>query len=505
MDKMSEEIIRMEGISKEFPGVKALSDVSFILKRGEVHGLVGENGAGKSTLIKILMGIYPKDKGEIFIEGEKVEITNPIQSREYGLRAVYQDITLAPHLSVEENFFLGRLPTKRLIIDWATVNRVTSDTLKELDLDIDPRKKLKELTLAQREMVTIAKIIHEKARVIIFDEPTALLGEEEVKQLFEIIYKLKSEGTSVIYISHRLEEIFSICDTVTVLRDGKLIGTFPLADVDEGRLVSVMVGRDLKDIYSIKHQKSQEIVLEVKNLTKEPKFRGINLQLHKGEILGMFGLVGSGRTDVVRCLFGADKYDTGEIIINGEKKEIRSPIDGINAGIGLLPEDRKMQGLALPLSIMANINMVVYDQISTLGVMNRKEERKRTEKYLSELKIKTPSMLQKVEKLSGGNQQKVVISKWLNAQSNIFIFDEATFGVDVGAKLEIYRIFEKLISSGASIIWVSSYLPELMGLADRILVMHEGRCAAIVNNGEATEEDILKLASGLSIATKTGN
>lgn len=499
---LAEEIVRMEGICKEFPGVKALSNVNLTVKKGEVHALVGENGAGKSTLIKILMGVYQKDKGRIFIEGKEVNITNPIVAKELGLGAVYQDITLAPHLSVGENFFLGKLPLKNGLIDWKTVYNVTAKALEKVGMDIDPRKKLKDLSVAQQEMVAIAKMIHEKMKLVIFDEPTALLTREESQKLFEIIARLKKEGVGVIYISHRLEEIFDICDTVTVLKDGQWVDTMPVSQVNEDKLISMMVGRNIKDIYAIKHHDTSEVVLEVRGLTKEPRFRNISFELHKGEILGMFGLVGSGRTDVVRCIFGADRPDEGEIFINGIKRSINLPIDGIKAGIGFLPEDRKLQGLALKLPVLTNINLTVYNNISRFGIIDGSEEKRRARKYIDELSIKTPSVYQKVAKLSGGNQQKVVISKWLNAESNIFIFDEPTVGVDVGAKLEIYKLLEKLTSEGASIILISSYLPEIMGLAKRILVMYEGNCTGIVNKDEVTEEDVLRLASGLPAINK---
>lgn len=494
-----QEIIRMEGITKEFPGVRALSNVHLTVKKGEVHALVGENGAGKSTLIKILMGVYQKDKGRIFIEGNEVNISNPLVAKEHGLGAVYQDITLAPHLSVGENFFLGKLPVKNGLIDWETVYEVTDETLRKLDINIDPRKRLKDLPVAQQEMVAIAKMIHEKVKLVIFDEPTALLTNEETLKLFEIIDRLKKDGIGVIYISHRLEEIFGICDTVTVLKDGEWVATAPVSEVDEDRLISMMVGRDIKDIYSIKQHDTSEVVLEVKNLTREPRFRNINFKLYKGEILGMFGLVGSGRTDMVRCIFGADRADSGEIYVDGVRRSLNSPIDAIKAGIGFLPEDRKLQGLTLQLPVMINTNIVIYENISKFGIIDGMEEKNRARKYVKELNIKTPTIYQKVKKLSGGNQQKVVVSKWLNAESRIFIFDEPTVGVDVGAKLEIYKLFENLTSQGASIILISSYLPEVMGLAKRILVMYEGNCTGIVKRDEVTDEDILRLASGLSI------
>lgn len=490
------DIVKMTGISKAFPGVKALNRVNLTVKKGEVHGLVGENGAGKSTLIKILMGAYQKDEGQIFVDGQEVEITGPSVAKQLGLGAVYQEITLAPHLSVGENFFLGKLPTKNGLVDWATVNSVARETLEQLDLDIDPRLRLKDLTVAQQEMVAIAKMVHERAKLVVFDEPTALLTTEETDQLFEIIRRLKEDGVAVIYISHRLEEIFRICDTVTVLKDGEWVGTLPVSEVDEDRLISMMVGRTLEDIYSIKRHKGQNVVLEVRGLTKEPRFRDISFELHQGEILGMFGLVGSGRTDVVRAIFGATKPDAGEITINGKRHNPESPQDGINMGVGFLPEDRKLQGLALKLSVQDNINLVVYPQIAKLGIIDGAEKKNRALRYIDELRIRTPSMVQRVDRLSGGNQQKVVVSKWLNAESEIFIFDEPTTGVDVGAKMEIYKIFEALTARGASIILISSYLPEVLGLADRILVMHEGNLAGIVGN-DATEEEIMRLASGL--------
>lgn len=490
------DIVKMTGISKAFPGVKALNRVNLTVKKGEVHGLVGENGAGKSTLIKILMGAYQKDEGQIFVDGQEVEITGPSVAKQLGLGAVYQEITLAPHLSVGENFFLGKLPTKNGLVDWATVNSVAREALEQLDLDIDPRLRLKDLTVAQQEMVAIAKMVHERAKLVVFDEPTALLTTEETDQLFEIIRRLKEDGVAVIYISHRLEEIFRICDTVTVLKDGEWVGTLPVSEVDEDRLISMMVGRTLEDIYSIKRHKGQNVVLEVRGLTKEPRFRDISFELHQGEILGMFGLVGSGRTDVVRAIFGATKPDAGEITINGKRHNPESPQDGINMGIGFLPEDRKLQGLALKLSVQDNINLVVYPQIAKLGIIDGAEKKNRALRYIDELRIRTPSMVQRVDRLSGGNQQKVVVSKWLNAESEIFIFDEPTTGVDVGAKMEIYKIFEALTARGASIILISSYLPEVLGLADRILVMHEGNLAGIVGN-DATEEEIMRLASGL--------
>ena len=496
MSEIGKELISMKNIQKSFPGVKALKGVGFTLKEGEVHALIGENGAGKSTLIKIMTGAYQKDEGEIFINGTPVEIRNPIQAKELGIGAVYQDITLAPHLSVGENFFLGKLPrTKNKVVDWNRIHTTTRETLKELDIDIDPRMLVKNLTVAQQEMVMIAKTVHENAQIVIFDEPTALLAKEETDELFRLIRRLKSNKVGIVYISHRLEEIFTICDTVTVMKDGSWVNTLPVSDTTQDGLISMMVGRSMEDMYYIKHPEIGEKVLEIKGLTKEPRFRNISFDLHKGEILGFFGLVGSGRTDVVRCIFGADPYDSGEIIIEGKKADINTPRDGIKYGISLLPEDRKKQGLALALSVGINTNLASYDMISQAGVITLQKEKQRAEKYKAELNIKTPSIMQKVRNLSGGNQQKVVISKWLCRDSKIFIFDEPTVGVDVGAKAEIYKLFEKILGEGNSIVIISSYLPEVMGLSDRIVVLREGNCTGILDKKEFDDERILRHAT----------
>ncbi len=499
------EIIRMDRISKSFPGVKALDSVDFSVRAGEVHALVGENGAGKSTLIKILMGALRKDSGTILIDNQKVDFTDPSHAKRLGLGAVYQDVMLAYHLSVGENFFLGNLPvTAYKTIDWKTVYAETSKVLDSLNIRIDPKTPVKDLTMAQQEMVVIAKTLHENARLVVFDEPTALLARDETEELFNLIQTLKQRNVGIVYISHRMEEIFRISDRVTVLKDGRLVTNLPTSQTDENTLISLMVGRSAKDMYSIGHTaKASEVVLEIKNLTRNGVFENISLKLYKGEILGMFGLVGSGRTDIVRCIFGAERYDSGEIWINGVKANIDSPLDAISKGIGLLPEDRKKQGLCLNLSVSTNLNLALYPDISRVGIINRTMESKTAETYIKSLDIKTPSILQKVLNLSGGNQQKVVIAKWLCKNSKIFIFDEPTTGVDVGAKAEIYKLFEKLTLEGNSIIMISSYLPEIMGISDRAAVISEGKLAGILTREEYAgmanedEERFLRLASGL--------
>lgn len=486
MGQTTNEIIRMQGITKIFPGVKALSNVDFLLEKGTVHALIGENGAGKSTLIKTLMGVYGDQyEGQIYIDGQEVKITNPIQSRELGMLAIYQDITLAGHLTVGENFFLGSLPKKGMAVDWKRIYKETGDILKDLGIDVNPKSVLNELTVAQQEMVSIAKAVKEHAKVVVFDEPTALLTDEDTKILFSIIRRMKAEGVGIIYISHRMEELFEICDVATILKDGEFAGRKQISETTEEELVSLMVGREVTDMYQIEHAEIGEEVLRVEKISKKGVFHDISLDLHKGEILGLFGLVGSGRTETVRTIFGAEHFDSGAVYVNGEKVNIKSPSDAIAKGIGFLPENRREQGLCLALDIATNINLATYDAISKGIHINLREEKEVAEKYREKINIKTPSIHQKVKNLSGGNQQKVVIGKWLDRNSKIFIFDEPTVGIDVLAKREIYRLLEELVKQGNSIILISSYLPEVLGLADRVIIFHEGKTM-----GEISSEDL---------------
>jgi ribose transport system ATP-binding protein len=497
-EQSSATIVSMAGIRKSFPGVQALKGVSFSVKAGEVHGLVGENGAGKSTLIKILMGAYSKDAGTITIEGKEAEIRNPLQAKSQGMAAVYQDVMLARHLSVGENFFLGKLPrTPFGLLDWKKIHQVTRETLKDLDLSVDPRVLVRHLPPAQQEMVTIAKAVYEKSKIIVFDEPTALLTNEQVTGLFGLIKKLKKKNVGIIYISHRLEEIFAICDRVTILKDGEWVDTLKVSQTDQDTIITKMVGRSIGEMYSIHHPKRGEKVLEVRGLTCEPRFRNVNFDLYQGEILGFFGLVGSGRTDILRCLFGADRAKSGEIRIRGRRAPISSPQRGIRAGMGLLPENRQTAGLGMSLAVDINVNLASYDLISRAGFVNLVEEASRARRFVSDLTIRTPSIKQKVRNLSGGNQQKVVVAKWLSRDSDIFIFDEPTVGVDVGAKVEIYKLIQTLLAKGKAVILVSSYLPEVMGLADRIVVVYEGNVTGTAQRSEFEEEKILRLASGI--------
>lgn len=493
-------IVQMKGIYKSFPGVRALDNVDFEVRAGEVHALVGENGAGKSTLIKILTGAYSKDAGEVYIDGEQRNYTTPLQAKEMGIGAIYQDVMLAPHLSVAENFFLGQPPLKALgMVDWRRMRSETQKVLTQLNIRVDPKARITSLTPALQEMVTIAKVVYEQARVIVFDEPTALLTNDEVKQLYAIIARLKEQGIGIIYISHRMEEIFDLSDRVTVLKDGGYVATLQTADTDKEALVEMMVGRKMDDIYNIAHQEPGETVLEVENLCdKAGRFKNVSFQLRRGEILGFFGLIGSGRTEILRCVFGADPVGAGSIKRMGKPVRFRSPRDAIREGIGFLPEDRKTQGVAMLLSVKQNTNLASYDDILTpVRAINLKKEAQRALKYKKELNIKTPSIDQQVRKLSGGNQQKVVLSKWLCKHSEIYIFDEPTVGVDVGAKMEIYKLFEELTAQGNAIILISSYLSEVMGLSDRLVTIYEGRVTAEVERKDFDEREIIKYASGI--------
>jgi len=434
----------------------------------------------------------------VYIEGKPVEFKTPLQAEKHGLGAVYQDINLAKDLSIAENFYMGQLPRNKYgMVDYKKMYRETQKVLESINVFVNPKAIISELSVAQQEMVTIGKILHLKAKLVIFDEPTALLTNEEIEQLFKIISHLKKQNVGVIYITHRMDEIFQISDRVTVMKDGKKVDTVNTADTNEDDLINMMVGRSTSKMYEIEKVKHGDSVLKIENLSRGKAFKDINFEIKRGEIFGMFGLVGSGRTEIVRCIFGADKKDTGEIYISGNKAEISSPEIAIKKGLALLPENRKDEGLALELSIVTNTNMVAVDKVSSYGVINSSKSNAKAKSLVEKLKTKTPSVHQIVKNLSGGNQQKVVISKWLAQDSEIFIFDEPTVGIDVGAKYEIYKVFEQLIKQGKSIIVISSYLPEVMGLSDRLMVMYEGKQMGILEKQEFDDEKILKLASGI--------
>ena len=489
-------ILEMRNISKSFPGVKALDDVSIEVKRGEIHALIGENGAGKSTLIKILSGALSRDSGNIFLNNKIIEIHNIVDSINLGISVIYQEYNLISALSVSENIFLGRL-SKNQFVNWRDINKKANELMDELNFKIDVLKKVQMLSVAELQMVEIAKALSYKANLIIMDEPSATLTDKEIENFFNVIKSLNKKGITIIYISHRLEEIFKLCNRVTVLRDGKVITTANVAEVDKNFVIEKMVGRKIENEFPQRtYYQNEEIVLEVKNLKINNKIKNINFSLSKKEILGFAGLVGSGRTEVVRALFGADSYQKGEIIVKGKRVKIMSPLHGKKTGIGLLPEDRKLQGVILNSSVRDNITLTNLVKISKGGILRSGREEKLAGDYIKKLDIKTPGSGQAVVNLSGGNQQKVVVAKWLFFDADILIFDEPTRGIDVGAKYEIYLIMKELIDRGKSIILISSEMEEVIALSDRVIVMHNGEIKGILKHGEATPENILQHAIG---------
>jgi ribose transport system ATP-binding protein len=496
-------IVRIENVTKKFPGVVALRDVSFNVRRGEIHGIVGENGAGKSTLIKAIMGVHQLDGGAIYINnnGDWIQPKNALDAKRLGLYANYQNVNIANNLSVGENYFLGRLPIQKFgIVNWPKIFKESKMVLEKFHLDhIDPRTNIDSLPISVKEMITISKIsMYDDLQLAIFDEPTAFFENERVDELFRYIEKLKNDGISIIYISHRLEEITQICDRVTVLKDGEYVSTRDISDIDKDALISMMVGRKIEDIYDINHQKPGKEILRVEGLTKKGKYKDISFSIAEGEILGFFGLIGSGRSDVMKAVYGAEKADSGEIFVHQKKAVINSPIESMKKGIGLIPEERGKEGVALDLSVKININLNSYDMISHFGVINVRKEKTRTNHFIDAIKIKTPSIEQKVANLSGGNQQKIVISKLLCRDLDLLIFDEPTVGVDVGAKQEIYQLIGRLAEEGKAIIVISSYLPEILGISDRVVIMAEGEKVSEINRWEKelwNEEEALKFAS----------
>ncbi|MFP3154683.1 sugar ABC transporter ATP-binding protein [Lachnospiraceae bacterium ZAX-1] len=493
---MERPILELKDIKKVFPGVVALDDVSLSFEKGEVHAIAGENGAGKSTFIKVITGAHKPTSGSMFYNGEEIKNNSPILSMKLGIAAIYQEFNLFPALTVAENVYYGRYPLKSGIVDMKKLNEMTDQVMARLGVSIKPTSLVKELSVGYQQIVEIAKAVSCNAKLLIMDEPSAPLTENEVSHLFDIIEILKKQEITIIYISHRMEEIFKVCDRVSVFRDGKYIETLKVPETNTEELIKSMVNRDLGKQYPKANYKKGKKALEIKGLNTG-LLKDIHLEAYEGEILGLAGLVGAGRTEIARALFGADKRDSGTFIIDGKEVNIKIPSDAIKAGIGLIPEDRKNQGVLLGESIRHNISFANLKGIIKNGFISEKIDSGIAKKYSEILEVKTPSVEQKVGNLSGGNQQKIVLAKWLFTDSRILIFDEPTRGIDVGAKQEIYKLMHKLVEDGKVVIMISSEMPELIGMADRILVLHEGAISGNVEKEEFTQERIMTYASGI--------
>ncbi|MDV2582211.1 sugar ABC transporter ATP-binding protein [Alkalibacillus haloalkaliphilus] len=490
-------LIEMKGISKSFVGNKVLNEVNFEIRASEVHALLGENGAGKSTLMKILTGIYERDEGEVFVKGEPVHFQNTKESEEAGIAVIHQELNIIPYLTVMENMFLGReikfgktgfLNTKKMI-------QLTKEYLGQLGVEIDPLVNAGNLSVGQQQMVEIAKALSVNAEVIVMDEPTAALTDREIERLFEVIERLREQGVGIVYISHRMEEIFKICNRVSVLRDGEYIGTRVIGEVEYDELISMLVGRELGTLFPERDVEVGDVRLKVEGLTSDV-FRDINFEVKQGEILGVAGLMGAGRSEIMQALFGYREIESGNIFIDGNKAKIKKPIDAIKSGIGFVTEDRKEEGLVLSMSVRENFTLPNLDDVSKQTVISSQKEHEFVDDMIGRFNVKTSGREQEVKSLSGGNQQKIVIGKWLGINPKILVLDEPTRGVDVGAKKEIYQIMNELTAQGVSIIMISSELPEVLGMSDRILVIHEGQIGGELNRDEADQEKIMYAATG---------
>lgn len=496
---MGDVLLSMEGIDKSFPGVRALDQAKFELRSGEVHALIGENGAGKSTLMKVLAGVYARDGGRILYDGREVEIPNPRAAQDLGISMIHQELNLMPHLSLAQNVFIGREPRQSIgfMLDEGQINAKTQALFDSMHLKLNPRTRVAELSVAKQQMVEIAKALSFNSKVLIMDEPTAALTDAEIAELFRIIRQLRHQGVGIVYISHRLEELKQISDRITVMRDGRYVGTEDAASIPIERIISMMVGRTIyESAPEVPEESDKEVLLEARNLNQGNTIRDVSFQLKKGEILGFAGLMGAGRTEVARAVFGADPLDSGEVYVRGKKVAIKHPRDAVGHGIGYLSEDRKRYGLALGMDVEANIVLAAFHKFLDLfGVVNNSRMQTTGNQYVEALSIKTPSLRQKVRNLSGGNQQKVVIGKWLTADTDVLIFDEPTRGIDVGAKSEIYHLLNELAQQGKGIIMISSELPEILRMSHRIIVMCEGRITGELSAAEATQERIMSYAT----------
>ncbi len=494
-------LLQIKGISKSFPGVRALVDVQLSIQRGSVHAIVGENGAGKSTLMKILIGIYRPDAGSIKIEGELVEFGSVSAALQAGISMIHQELCPVPELTVAENIFLGREPTHRHTF-WVDIGRMVRESealFKKLGVEIDPRLKMKELSVANTQIVEIAKALSYNSSLIIMDEPTSALTEQETSRLLVLIGSIREGGGSVIYISHKLDEILSISDQITVLRDGNYIDTVATVDVDQNRLIEMMVGRQIDHLFPKEEVPIGSVRFEVRKITRNGVFRDVSFQVHRGEILGVAGLMGAGRTEIVEAIFGLAPLDSGEILIDGKRVKKMCPLTAINHGMALLTEDRKLSGLFLPLDVRENMSIANLDRFKRRGLIDHHRVDTECGAQVEALGIKTPSLREPVSNLSGGNQQKVLIARWLLTHPEILILDEPTRGIDVGGKAEIHRWITHLAAEGKTIVVVSSEMPEILGMSDRILVIHEGRVSGVLTRAEATQPRIMHLAMGLEL------
>ncbi|MEW6228315.1 MAG: sugar ABC transporter ATP-binding protein [Bacillota bacterium] len=494
--------LEMTNIQKVFPGVVALDDVSFDLEEGEVHALIGENGAGKSTLMKILFGAYRKDSGQIKIRGREVELRGPSDSYRLGIRLIPQELNLVPTLSVMENIFCGRLPENRLrTVNWKELRALSGQVLAQLGLtSLDLKARAGTLSTSEQQLVAIARAFQGSPSVLVFDEPTSALSRDETRSLFEIIRRLKKQNVGIVYITHRLEEVPEIADRVTIMRDGKIVGTATSGEITIPWIIDKMTGLTEEQRYpKVEHEVKDEVVLEVRGIKRGNKVRGVSFAVRQGEILGITGFVGAGKTELARILFGEDIPDEGEILLNGKKLSIRGPSDAIRQGIALIPENRRLEGLVVPRCVDENITVPTLNEITRRGgVLDFQKERQIADHYIKALAIATPSRRQRVKYLSGGNQQKAVVAKWLNAKSKVFIFDEGTRGIDVKAKAEIYRIMGNLAKAGCAVIWISMEFAEVLGVSDRILVMREGRISDEMTSAGAGLDRLYFAAGGRS-------
>ncbi|MCF2667188.1 sugar ABC transporter ATP-binding protein [Faecalicatena contorta] len=498
MEEQCKYKLEMRNITKHFGGVKALTDVSLKVEPGEIHALIGENGAGKSTLMKILSGAYQRDSGQIFIDGKEVKITNPKESKDLGVAIIYQEFMLAPDLTVAENIFIDRLSAGKVAINWKKLRADAKEQLEKLGFgDIDPNAKCGSLSVAYQQVVEICKCLTRNAKILVFDEPTAVLTFSEIRKLFEVINKLKDEGVSIIYISHRLEEIFELSQHITILKDGTYVDTVDTDKFDKQRLVNLMVGREMTDMYPERHAKIGDVVLKVEDLHAGKLVQGVSFEVRAGEVLGFNGLVGAGRTETMRAIFGADKKESGKVYYFGKEENWKSPGEAIKAKFGYLPEDRKKQGLLLEQSIRMNTTLACLNKVAKSGIINHSAEKKFVKDTLASIQTKYGNTEDNANSLSGGNQQKVALAKWVAADCKCIVFDEPTRGVDVGAKTEIYKVMNTLAEQGVAVIMISSEMPEIIGMCDRVMVMRNGKISGEVQKDELTENTLIKFAMGV--------